>query len=343
MAWEGWRDARKESYADVGNRLGVDPRTVSYWFKKFDRGDTSCEDNARSGRPRKLNLADARQAKRHLTNKTSNTICSATCLVNKEKAEDAKVCARTVRRTVKREFKDSLSYDAVKREPVSNRNAQLRREATTAARRATVQRQLHKIVFLDAAIVRWKKGDRIQAFRIQKAWVEKGRPRKQNLAAKKQFQFYSAITLGPDRALYRHPLIFLPAGKGLDAKCFVNKVAVPVHRWARNVVFGSNEGLYAQDNATCHTAASTKQWMDKNCYKLHEHPAQSPDLNRIEKAWAYFKGELEQKAPRSEERLKEVMEEVWQGLDTRILKKFICELPEVMVKVHANPEKHVKA
>jgi transposase len=343
VAWDAWKVDKTEPYASIGKKLGIDPRTVASWFKRFEAGDTRCVDKERSGRPRKLSHADVRKAKRHLTGTPSNSIASATRLVNKDKAEGKTVCSRTMRRTVKREHKGTLTYDAVKRAPVSTRNVKLRVEATTAHKRASTRRQLKNIVFLDAAIVRWKKGGRIQAFRVQKAWGARDCPRKQDLAAKKLFHFYSAITLGPNSEVYRHPLIFVPAGKGLDAQCFVNKVAKPVHRWATTQVFEHNECVYAQDNATCHTAASTKAWMVRNCYKLHDHPPQSPDLNRIEKAWAFFKRALERKAPRSEERLKEVMEEVWQGLDADILKRFICELPAVMKKVHENPSKHVNA
>lgn len=343
FAWEARQDGCANDHSDIAKQLKLDPRTVAFWFKKFDKGDFSCEDAPRSGRKRSLDTADYRKIGRHLKGATTNTIASATRLVNKGKAEDKTVCARTVRRAVKRAFKDVLVYDAVKRQAVSKTNARLRLAATTPSRRAKVQRQLNQIVFLDAAIVRWKKGARIQAFRIQKAWNDKDCPRQQNLAAKKQFMFYSAITLGPKRELERHPLIFVPPGKGLDARCFVQKVAKPVHRWATQTVFGHNQCVFAQDNATCHTAASTKEWMAKKGYQLHEHPAQSPDLNRIEKAWAYFKRKLEVRAPRSEERLKVVMEEVWQGLDASVLKGFILELPDVMKKVHEQPKKHVKA
>jgi transposase len=43
------------------------------------------------------------------------------------------------------------------------------------------------------------------------------------------------------------------------------------------------------------------RWIEAKGFKRHEYPPQSPDLNRIEKAWAYLKSVVVHKAPKSEQ------------------------------------------
>ena len=212
---------------------------------------------------------------------------------------------------------------------------------TKASSVQEVRGKLNRLIFVDAALVRWRKGQPIKAFRREKEWTSRRRPRKQNLAGAKLYQFYSAITQGPDAQLHRHPLIFVPAGQGLNAKCFVNQVAKPIHEWAR-ALFCSPEFEYVLDNASCHTAESTEEWMELNDFALHAHPPQSPDLNRIEKAWAYFKCNVSKKRPRTEDGFYQAMQDVWMDLESSVLSRFIDELPQVMEKVHKRPKVQVQ-
>ena len=41
---------------------------------------------------------------------------------------------------------------------------------------------------------------------------------------------------------------------------------------------------FLQDNASCHTSELREEWMEVNDFVLHDHPRQSPDLNRIEES-----------------------------------------------------------
>lgn len=116
-------------------------------------------------------------------------------------------------------------------------------------------------------------------------------PERNSWGGYKLYHFYAAITKGRGGELHRHPLIFVPATSRMDAQLFVKQVSKPLLKWAREVFGGESGFQFVQDNASCHTAESTEEWMGANDYVLHDHPPQSPDLNRIEKAWAYLKSE----------------------------------------------------
>ena len=329
----------KASTSVIAKRISKCHSFVSRWKKRIEQGDEALEDEQRCGRPSKLSKAEIARGRRHLEQACHATVASATAHINSARPPDQQVSSRTVRRHVVQG--SGLQYSEPFREKVSHANAQKRRAATTQSAIKEVARKLNYLVFVDAALVRWRKGQPIKAFRREKEWTCRSRPRKQDLAGAKLYHFYSAITKGPDAQLHRHPLIFVPAGQGLTAKHFVDHVAKPIHEWAQGV-FGSPEFEYVQDNASCHTAELTEEWMVLHDYCLHAHPPQSPDLNRIEKAWAYFKKKLAHKRPRTEAGFFQAMQETWIGLDSSILGRFIDELPQVMKRVHDDPKRLVQ-
>ena len=51
---------------------------------------------------------------------------------------------------------------------------------------------------------------------------------------------------------------------------------------------GEETWLYQQDNARPHTAATTRAWFEEHQIPLLEWPAKSPDLNPIERLWAFL-------------------------------------------------------
>ena len=328
----------KASTSVIAKRINKCHSFVSRWKKRIEHGDEDSEDEQRCGRPCKLSKAEIARGRRHLEEVCHATIASATAHINSARPLDQQVSSRTVRRHVVQG--SGLQYSEPFREKVSQANSKKRHAATTQAAINKVTSKLNHLVFVDAALVRWRKGQPIKAFRREKEWTCRDRPRKQDLAGAKLYQFYSAITKGPDAQLYRHPLIFVPAGQGLTAKHFVDHVAKPIHEWAQGV-FGSPDFEYVQDNASVHTAEFTEEWMVLHDYCLHAHPPQSPDLNRIEKAWAVFKQQLVRKRPRTEAGFFQAMQETWSSLESRVLGRFIDELPQVMKQVHVDPKRHV--
>ena len=332
---------RLTSASAIARRLGKSCSFVNQWKKRIEAGEDSMEDAPRAGRPLKLSKEEILKARRHLERAQHSTIASATDLINSSRPDHNQVSPQTVRRHVKKGEGSKLQYTEPCHQKVSNANATKRKAATSKKAIKGVKSKINSLVFLDAALVRWREGQSIKPYRRGKQWTNRQKPRAQDLRRTKLFQFYAAITKGPDGGLHRHPLIFVPASGGLDAQHFVSNVAKPVQRWARDSVFSSPDFEFVQDNASCHTAEFTEEWMVLNDYRVHDHPPQSPDLNRIEKAWAYFKSQLKRRRPRTEAGFHRIMQEVWRDLDSSVLKKFIDELPDMMGKVHEKPQSQV--
>ncbi|RWS18691.1 transposase (putative)-like protein, partial [Leptotrombidium deliense] len=56
--------------------------------------------------------------------------------------------------------------------------------------------------------------------------------------------------------------------------------------------------VYQEDNAPCHKAKYTQNWIRENNIKVLKWPPGSPDLNPKENLWALMKRDLEMRNPR---------------------------------------------
>lgn len=69
--------------------------------------------------------------------------------------------------------------------------------------------------------------------------------------------------------------------------------------------------MLQHDNATCHTSGKTKKFLaDKNIKYFDKWPAQSPDLNCIENAWAVIKRRVAMRRPQNPTALRTAIKEV---------------------------------
>ena len=63
---------------------------------------------------------------------------------------------------------------------------------------------------------------------------------------------------------------------------------------------GEGEVIFQQDGATCHTARTTRRWLEEHSVPvLQEWSPSSPDFNPIESVWHKMKKRLRQQRPRS--------------------------------------------
>ena len=81
--------------------------------------------------------------------------------------------------------------------------------------------------------------------------------------------------------------------------------------------------LLMHDNAKPHIAKTTMSWLEHNGIEVLDWPPMSPDLNPIENLWAIIKKRIEKLDPSTKSDLKEVIEEIWNGIDHELIKSLI--------------------
>ena len=105
----------------------------------------------------------------------------------------------------------------------------------------------------------------------------------------------------------------------LDEGVKVNKEAY-VECLDRNLVdsmdgkFGRTKWRFMHDNARPHITDYTSDFLEESGVKVIEHPPYSPDLNPIEKVWAWMKAEICQTTFDDVEDLIEAVQTKWNSM-----------------------------
>ena len=83
-----------------------------------------------------------------------------------------------------------------------------------------------------------------------------------------------------------------------------------------------------QDGASCHTAKSTCEWLKSNKINfIDDWPAQSPDLNPIEKVCKIIKDRIDFTNITSQQDLFERIKKEWSILTIKEIRNLISSLP----------------
>jgi hypothetical protein len=78
--------------------------------------------------------------------------------------------------------------------------------------------------------------------------------------------------------------------------------------------YGSEHWILQQDNASCHTSASTRQRLQQLGIQVLDWPANAPDMNVIENAWSMLKAKLYHLGtPKSRDDLIKQAQDIWQN------------------------------
>jgi hypothetical protein len=88
--------------------------------------------------------------------------------------------------------------------------------------------------------------------------------------------------------------------------------------------------VFQQDNAACHTAATTTRFFAEHNIEVIPWPAQSPDLAPIENLWGYLQQRLDAREIHSMNELWEAAQEEWQNIPQQVFNNVIASMPRRM-------------
>lgn len=93
--------------------------------------------------------------------------------------------------------------------------------------------------------------------------------------------------------------------------------------------------LFQQDNAPCHAAAATRQFLQENEVNTPAWPAHSPDLNPIENVWAMMKRLVRKQRPQSILQLRIAIQNAWRLCVTPdMCRRLFASMPARLYAVH---------
>ncbi len=137
---------------------------------------------------------------------------------------------------------------------------------------------------------------------------------------------------------------------GVGPLCFLKtNVTAPVYQEmfahfilpSADQLFKDADFIFQQDLAPVHTAKSTKGWLNDHGVGVLDWPANSPDLNPIEKGIA--KRKMRNKIPKNADELKATVKETWASIPPQQCHKLITSMPrqiEAVVKAKGAPTKY---
>ena len=325
--------------AAAARAAGCNRAVASKWLARFRAGDLSLEDAPRSGRPARLSKIDIARARRHLKHTKGATMSSALELINKGKDDADKVSLSTLKRAL-----GDLHYGLIEHEVISPANVDKRSAATTPGMIRSMRLKLVGMVFLDATYVRFKPGHPIKGHKFEKGWQSAGELAPYDGTKYTLCCLYAAMVMLPDGTVIASKLIWAPptpgTGASLNSSFVKQKVLTPLRAWLRKVQ-PQLALTWLRDGAKVHTSDATLAYEASHGMVVVDHPAQSPDLNPIERVWAVMKQSACNRTPRTWEGFYKIMGEEWECAVKKMGSKAISELPEVMRAVHAAPGRHV--
>ena len=103
------------------------------------------------------------------------------------------------------------------------------------------------------------------------------------------------------------PYVMIWGGIRSDGKRFVKRIEGTVDSRAYQAILDdalpvlySSRYIWQQDNASCHTSASTKKYFEEKAVRMvQDWPAQSADLNVIENLWNFLKEKVKNRKPQN--------------------------------------------
>ena len=106
----------------------------------------------------------------------------------------------------------------------------------------------------------------------------------------------------------------------------------------------SKSGNSSNDKASCHTAKSTKRWLEQHGVGVVEAwPTKGDDINPMENLWAILDDRLEQKKFTTKEGMEKKIRELWDEVDSSLLHNLIHSIPDRLRRIRKAEGGSIKA
>lgn len=113
----------------------------------------------------------------------------------------------------------------------------------------------------------------------------------------------------------------------LDSAAYVRILSAALPQFIEDQ-FGNrgNDYYFMHDNAPCHSAKATTEWLQSQQIRVLSWPPTSPDLNPIENVWSIIDQELSKMKINSIDQLKEAILKIWYDIPEDTWKRLVTSL-----------------
>ena len=314
--------------AEICRKTGFYKQFVTHWISKY-KDSGSVDDAPRAGRPRKLSARVERAVEKKMRGKRRRSSRVIERELKRQKVSD--VSYKTVQRTVHRRGLHAFKQRKTSRLSKAHKRGRLK------FARTNIKKDWSNVVFSDEHKFKQFKG---------------GNPRH-------NFVWAKSVGEVPGKEMERWGLTvdawggFSWQGKTdlvfyedtLDAPAYQDILKNSLLPAAKEWFGDEKEGWeLQQDKATCHTAKSTKAWLERHeVAVVEEWPTKGDDINPIENLWAILDERLESKKFKTENGMKKAIRQVWDEVDLSLLHNLIDSLPDRLRRIRKAKGGPIKA
>jgi transposase len=314
--------------AEICRQTGFDHHFVTRWISRYNDSG-SLDDAERAGRPRKLSTRVERTVERKMRGKKRRSSRVIARELKKQKV--AEVSYRTVQRTVHRRGLHAFKQRKTSRLSEAHKRGRLKFAKTAS------KRNWSNVVFSDEHTFKQFKG---------------GNPRHRFVWAKSPSEV-------PGKEMERWGLAvdtwagFSSRGKTklafyegtLNANRYQDVLESTLLPDAQEWFDEEKEGWeLQQDKATCHSAKSTKRWLEEHGVAVVEGwPTKGDDINPMENLWAILDDRLESKKFKTEQGMKKAIRQLWDDIDSSLLNNLIHSIPDRLRRIRKAKGGSIKA
>lgn len=318
-----FHNAKGKSYQEIAELLCMRKSTVGNIVRRFKNEDR-IEDNARSGRPKKLTEHDERVIIRTIKRDPRISAPKLVSVVAESLAID--VSESTIRRVI---YREGMHGRIARKKPFVSEVNRIRRISFAKDHLSHGIEFWKRVIFSDESKFNIFGSDgRVNVWRKPNTELQK-----EHLRATVKHGGGSVMVWGCFSADGPGKLVFV---EGIMKKESYLKILQDNLKSSADMLGIGSNFMFYQDNDPKHTAHIVREWCLYNCPKVIKTAAQSPDLNPIENLWQILDLAIRKRNISSREHLKTALAEEWAKISVEVTSKLVNSMPKRLSEVISN-------